>query len=52
MVTMTDTIMPVLLRIATEADANHVALLLAELGYESKEADVRDRLRHSPEHER
>jgi ribosomal protein S18 acetylase RimI-like enzyme len=46
-VTMTDTIMPVLLRIATEADANHVALLLAELGYESKEADVRDRLRHS-----
>ena len=39
--------MPVLLRDATEADAKHVGSLLAELGYPSKEADVRHRLRHS-----
>jgi N-acetylglutamate synthase-like GNAT family acetyltransferase len=39
--------MPVLLRNATEADAKHVASLLAELGYPSKEAEVRHRLRHS-----
>jgi predicted N-acetyltransferase YhbS len=39
--------MPVLLRSPTEADAKHVASLLAELGYPSKEADVRDRLRRS-----
>src|SRR5262245_17830097 len=39
--------MPVLLRRATEADAKHVESLLAELGYPSKEADVRHRLRHS-----
>jgi predicted N-acetyltransferase YhbS len=37
--------MPVLLRPATEADAKHVTSLLAELGYPSKEADVRKRLR-------
>ena len=36
--------MPVLLRSATEADAKHVESLLAELGYPSKEADVRHRL--------
>src|SRR5262249_61014893 len=39
--------MPALLRRATEADAKHVESLLAELGYPSKEADVRHRLRHS-----
>ena len=39
--------MPVLLRSPTEADAKHVASLLAELGYPSKETDVRDRLRRS-----
>jgi len=39
--------MPVLLRDATEADAKHVGSLLAELGYPSKEADVRHRLRRS-----
>jgi predicted N-acetyltransferase YhbS len=39
--------MPVLLRSATEADAKHVESLLAELGYLSKEADVRHRLRRS-----
>jgi predicted N-acetyltransferase YhbS len=33
--------MPVVLRSATEADAKHVESLLAELGYPSKEADVR-----------
>src|SRR5262245_24883954 len=38
--------MPVLLRRATEADARHVESLLAELGYPSKEADVRHRLRN------
>jgi predicted N-acetyltransferase YhbS len=37
--------MAVLLRSPTEADAKHVASLLAELGYPSKETDVRDRLR-------
>jgi predicted N-acetyltransferase YhbS len=30
-----------------EGDAKHVASLLAELGYQSNEADVRDRLRRS-----
>jgi hypothetical protein len=35
------------LRSATEADAKHVESLLAELGYPSKEADVRHRLRRS-----
>jgi predicted N-acetyltransferase YhbS len=39
--------MPVLLRSPTEADAKHVASLLAELGYPSTETDVRDRLRRS-----
>src|SRR5262245_21881356 len=39
--------MPVLLRRATEADARHVESLLAELGYPSKEADVRHRLCNS-----
>ena len=39
--------MPVLLRSPTEADAKHVASLLAELDYPSKETDVRDRLRRS-----
>jgi predicted N-acetyltransferase YhbS len=39
--------MPLLLRSATEADAKHVASLLAELGYPSKEADVCNRLRCS-----
>ena len=39
--------MPVVLRTATEADAKHVESLLAELGYPSKEADVRHRLRRS-----
>ena len=42
--------MTVMLRRATEADAKHVASLLAELGYPSKVADVRNRLcglRHS-----
>lgn len=39
--------MPVLLRSPTEADAKHVTSLLAELGYPSKETDVRDRLRRS-----
>ena len=34
------------LRNAMEADAEHVASLLAELGYPSNEADIRDRLRH------
>src|SRR5215472_2430046 len=38
--------MPILLRRATEADAKHVESLLAELGYPSKEADVRHRLRN------
>src|SRR6266446_6783338 len=37
--------MPVVLRSATDADAKHVESLLAELGYPSKEADVRHRLR-------
>jgi GNAT superfamily N-acetyltransferase len=36
--------MPVMLREATEADAKHIASLLAELGYPSAEADVRNRL--------
>jgi predicted N-acetyltransferase YhbS len=44
--------MPVLLRRATEADAKHVESLLAELGYPSKEADVRHRLRRSLRSER
>ena len=39
--------MPVLLRRATEADAKHVESLLAELGYPSKDGDVRDRLGRS-----
>ena len=39
--------MPILLRAPTEADAKHVASLLAELGYPSKETDMRDRLRRS-----
>jgi hypothetical protein len=39
--------MPVVLRSVTEADAKHVESLLAELGYPSKEADVRHRLRRS-----
>ena len=39
--------MPVLIRPATNADAKHVAPLLAELGYPAKEADVCDRLRRS-----
>src|SRR5258708_30927182 len=39
--------MPVVLRSATDADAKHVESLLAELGYPSKEADVRHRLRRS-----
>jgi hypothetical protein len=39
--------MPVVLRSATEADAKHVESLLAELGYPSKEVDVRHRLRRS-----
>jgi predicted N-acetyltransferase YhbS len=42
-----EALMPVLLRSATEADAKHVESLLAELGYPSKEADVRHRLRRS-----
>jgi hypothetical protein len=37
---------PVLLRTVMEADAEHVASLLAELGYPSNEADIRNRLRH------
>ena len=37
--------MSVLLRSATETDAKHVASLLAELGYPSKAADIRNRLR-------
>jgi len=36
--------MAILLRRATKADAKHIALLLAELGYPSKEADVCRRL--------
>jgi predicted N-acetyltransferase YhbS len=36
--------MTVMLRRATEADAKHVASLLAELGYPSSEAEVQDRL--------
>jgi predicted N-acetyltransferase YhbS len=36
--------MAVMLRRATEADAKSVALLLSELGYPSREVDVRDRL--------
>src|SRR5262249_61423279 len=44
--------MPVLLRRATEADAMHVESLLAELGYPSKEADVRHRLGRSLRSER
>jgi predicted N-acetyltransferase YhbS len=39
--------MPVLLRSATEADVKHIESLLAELGYPSKEGDVRHRLRRS-----
>jgi predicted N-acetyltransferase YhbS len=39
--------MPVLIRSATEADAKHVASLLMELGYPSKETEVRNRLRSS-----
>ena len=39
--------MPVVLRSPTEADAKHVASLLAELGYPSKETEVRDRLHRS-----
>ena len=39
--------MPVVLRSATDADAKHVESLLAELGYPSKEVDVRHRLRRS-----
>jgi len=39
--------MPVLLRSATEADVKRVESLLAELGYPSKEGDVRHRLRRS-----
>ena len=42
-----EALMPVVLRSATEADAKHVESLLAELGYPSKEADVRHRLRRS-----
>jgi hypothetical protein len=38
---------PVLLRTVMEADAEHVASLLAELGYPSNEADIRNRLRHA-----
>jgi N-acetylglutamate synthase-like GNAT family acetyltransferase len=40
-----EALVSVLLRSATETDAKHVASLLAELGYPSKEADVRNRLR-------
>jgi N-acetylglutamate synthase-like GNAT family acetyltransferase len=36
--------MAILLRRATEADSKSVAVLLAELGYPSKEADVQNRL--------
>jgi hypothetical protein len=36
--------MAILLRRATKADAKYIALLLAELGYPSKEADVCKRL--------
>jgi ribosomal protein S18 acetylase RimI-like enzyme len=39
--------MTVMLRRATEVDAKHVAVLLAELGYPSAEADARNRLVHS-----
>ena len=39
-------LVPVLLRTVMEADAEHVASLLAELGYPSNEADIRNRLRH------
>src|SRR5258707_9457663 len=39
--------MPVVLRRATDADAKHGESLLAELGYPSKEADVRHRLLRS-----
>jgi len=39
--------MPVSLRRPIEADANLIASLLAELGYQSGEADVRYRLRRS-----
>src|SRR5215831_13348797 len=42
-----ETLMMVILRHATEADAKHVVSLLAELGYPSTEADVHDRLCHS-----
>src|SRR5215831_20269851 len=42
-----ETLMTVILRHATEADAKHVVSLLAELGYPSTEADVHDRLCHS-----
>jgi GNAT superfamily N-acetyltransferase len=36
--------MAILLRSATKADATHIVLLLAELGYPSNEPDVRKRL--------
>ncbi|HEY7246122.1 MAG TPA: GNAT family N-acetyltransferase [Xanthobacteraceae bacterium] len=39
--------MPIMLRPAKEADAKHVAMLLAELGYPSNETGVRDRLRRA-----
>src|SRR6516162_5188476 len=42
-----ETLMTVILRHATEADAKHVVSLLDELGYPSTEADVHDRLCHS-----
>src|SRR5262249_3931051 len=42
-----EALMPVLLRSATEADVKRVESLLAELGYPSKEGDVRHRLRRS-----
>src|SRR5260370_30756748 len=39
--------MPVVLGSATDDDAKHVESILADLGYPSKEADVRHRLRRS-----
>ena len=39
--------MTILLRRATKADAKYIALLLAELGYPSKEPDLRSGLDHS-----
>ena len=42
--------MAILLRRATEADSKSVAVLLAELGYPSKEADVQNRLCRSLHH--